>query len=169
MVQREAISQVNAGADILDVNVGLPDLNEIELLPKVVNAVAAVVDTPLSLDSKNPEALKAVLDEYQGKVIINSVSGEEKSLGEAIRAVGPRLKHVHTCENDRGAPGSGNVTWQQVADALAEINYRGPVVIESFTPEVKSIARAAAIWRSLAASSEDLAKDGLKFLKALLN
>ena len=94
---------------------------------------------------------------------------EEKSLGEAIRAVGPRLKHVHSCENDRGAPGSGNVTWQQVADALAEINYDGPVVIESFTPEVKSIARAAAIWRSLAPSSEDLAKDGLKFLKALLN
>lgn len=94
---------------------------------------------------------------------------EEKSLGDAIRAVGPRLQHVHSCENDRGAPGSGNVTWAQVAAALAEIGYDGPVVIESFTPEVKSIARAAAIWRTLAPSPEELATDGLKFLKDLLN
>ncbi len=94
---------------------------------------------------------------------------EEKSLGEAIRAVGPRLKHLHSCENDRGAPGSGNVTWNEVAEALKAINYDGPVVIESFTPEVKSIARAAAIWRQLAPSSESLAQDGLKFLKGLLN
>ena len=94
---------------------------------------------------------------------------EEKSLGAAIKAVGPRLKQVHTCENDRGAPGSGNVTWDEVANALEEIGYDGPVVIESFTPEVKSIARAAAIWRSLTPSPEDLAKDGLKFLKGLLS
>jgi len=94
---------------------------------------------------------------------------EEKSIGDAIRAVGPRLKHLHSCENDRGAPGSGNVTWDQVAQALKDINYDGPVVIESFTPEVKSIARAAAIWRQLASSPEALAGDGLKFLKGLLN
>lgn len=93
---------------------------------------------------------------------------EEKSLGEAIRAVGPRLKHVHSCENDRGAPGSGNVTWDEVAQALKDISYDGPVVIESFTPEVKSIARAAAIWRQLASSPEALAEEGLNFLKKLL-
>jgi D-psicose/D-tagatose/L-ribulose 3-epimerase len=93
---------------------------------------------------------------------------EEKSLGDAIRAVGPRLKQVHSCENDRGAPGSGNVTWDETAQALKDIDYEGPVVIESFTPEVKSIARAAAIWRQLAPSPEALAEDGLKFLKKLL-
>lgn len=93
---------------------------------------------------------------------------EEKSLGEAIRAVGPRLKHLHACENDRGAPGSGNVTWDQVAKALKDIHYNGPVVIESFTSKVKSIARAAAIWRSLAPSQDALAQDGLKFLRQLL-
>lgn len=93
---------------------------------------------------------------------------EEKSLGDAIRAVGPRLKHLHACENDRGAPGSGNVTWNEVAQALQDINYAGPVVIESFTPEVRSIARAAAIWRPLASSPDALARGGLMFLRQLL-
>lgn len=93
---------------------------------------------------------------------------EEKSLGAAIRAAGPRLHHVHTCENDRGAPGSGNVAWDEVAAALSDVGYDGPLVIESFTSKVKSIARAAAIWRSLAPTQDDLARDGLVFLKGLL-
>lgn len=93
---------------------------------------------------------------------------EEKSSGDAIRAVGKRLKHIHTCENDRGAPGSGQVAWKEVAKALKEIGYDGAAVIESFTPQVKSIARAAAIWRPLAPSSDTLATDGLKFLRELL-
>ena len=93
---------------------------------------------------------------------------EEKSLGNAIRAVGPRLHHVHACENDRGAPGSGNIAWDEVAKGLNDIGYDGPVVIESFTAKVKSIARAAAIWRSLAPSQDALAEDGLKFLRQLL-
>ena len=94
---------------------------------------------------------------------------EEKSLGNAIRAVGPRLHHVHACENDRGAPGTGNIPWDEVARALNEINYEGPVVIESFTAKVKSIARAAAIWRTLAPSQDALAEDGVRFLRQLLN
>jgi len=94
---------------------------------------------------------------------------EEKSLGNAIRAVGPRLYHVHACENDRGAPGTGNIPWHDVAKALSDINYDGPVVIESFTAKVKSIARAAAIWRALAPSQDALAEDGLRFLRQLLN
>jgi D-psicose/D-tagatose/L-ribulose 3-epimerase len=94
---------------------------------------------------------------------------EEKSLGNAIRAVGPRLKHLHSCENDRGAPGSGNVDWEDVKQAIKDIQYDGPVVIESFTPKVKSIARAAAIWRPLESSPDYLATNGLKFLKGLLS
>jgi D-psicose/D-tagatose/L-ribulose 3-epimerase len=93
---------------------------------------------------------------------------EEKSLGAAIRKVGKRLKHVHACENDRGAPGSGNVTWGEVAQALRDIHYDGPIVIESFTDKVKSIARAAAIWRPFERSQDALAENGLDFLKRLL-
>jgi D-psicose/D-tagatose/L-ribulose 3-epimerase len=90
---------------------------------------------------------------------------EERSVGAAIRSAGPRLKHLHACENDRGAPGSGHVQWDEVAQACRAIDYRGPAVIESFTAAVKSIARAAAIWRPLAASQDGLAQDGLRHLR----
>jgi D-psicose/D-tagatose/L-ribulose 3-epimerase len=93
---------------------------------------------------------------------------EEKSIGAAIRAAGARLRHFHSCENDRGAPGSGHVPWGEVAEALRAVNYDGPVVIESFTSKVKTIARAAAIWRSFAPTQDALAEDGLKFLRGLL-
>jgi D-psicose/D-tagatose/L-ribulose 3-epimerase len=93
---------------------------------------------------------------------------EERSIGEAIRAAGPRLRQVHTCENDRGAPGSGHVPWQEVADACQAIGFTGPYVIESFTSKVKTIARAAAIWRPLASSQDALAQEGLRFLRSLL-
>jgi D-psicose/D-tagatose/L-ribulose 3-epimerase len=93
---------------------------------------------------------------------------EEKSLGDAIRLTGSRLCHLHACENDRGAPGSGNVTWTEVKQALRDIGYDGPVVIESFTDKVKSIARAAAIWRAFEPSQDALAQNGVMFLKQLL-
>ena len=93
---------------------------------------------------------------------------EEQSLGDAIRLAGKRVQHVHACENDRGTPGSGHVPWNDVAAGLRDIGYDGPVVIESFTSKVKSIARAAAIWRPLAASQDALARDGLAFLRGLL-
>ena len=91
---------------------------------------------------------------------------EEQSIGDAIRAAGPRLKHLHTCENDRGTPGAGHVPWDEVAQACRDINYQGPCVIESFTRDVKSIARAAAIWRALAPTQDGLAQDGLRFLRS---
>jgi D-psicose/D-tagatose/L-ribulose 3-epimerase len=93
---------------------------------------------------------------------------EEKSIGDAIRAADYRLCHVHGCENDRGAPGSGNVDWDEVRQGLRDIGYDGPVVIESFTADVQSIAKAAAIWRKLAPTQDDLAADGLAFLRGLL-
>lgn len=92
---------------------------------------------------------------------------EERSLGEAIRRTGTRLRHLHACENDRGAPGSGHIPWQEVASALRAIGFAGPVVIESFTSQVQSIARAAAIWRALAPSQDALAAEGLRYLREL--
>jgi D-psicose/D-tagatose/L-ribulose 3-epimerase len=91
---------------------------------------------------------------------------EEQSIGAAIRLAGSRMKHLHACENDRGAPGSGHIPWGEVVDACRAINYQGPAVIESFTLAVKSIARAAAIWRPLAATQDGLAQDGLRFLRS---
>lgn len=76
----QAISQVKAGADILDVNVGLPEINEKEMMVRVVKELQAVVDVPLQIDSTDPEVLDAALRVYNGKPIVNSVNGEEKSL-----------------------------------------------------------------------------------------
>ena len=92
---------------------------------------------------------------------------EERSVGDAIRAAGKRLRHVHACENDRGAPGSGHVPWDEVAQACRDIGFNGPFVIESFTSQIKSIARAAAIWRTFADSQDDLARNGLAHLRTL--
>jgi len=90
---------------------------------------------------------------------------EEKSLYRAIKNVGSRLAHIHCCENDRGTPGTGNVDWDGVFRALKEIEYDGWIVIESFVPGVPEIARAAAIWRPLAASADAIAIEGLRFLR----
>lgn len=93
---------------------------------------------------------------------------EEKNSGDAIRAAGDRIFHFHACENDRGVPGTGQVHWGEVAHALKVVGYDGPVVIESFTSQVKEIARAVCIWREIAPSQDAIAEDGLMFLKQLL-
>ncbi len=134
----------------------LEPLNRFET--SFVNLASQAIEV---VDRVNHPACQIMLDTFHMNI-------EEKSAGAAIRAAGKRLKHVHACENDRGAPGSGNVAWNEIAQALKDIGYDGPVVIESFTSKVKSIARAAAIWRSLAPTQDDLARDGLAFLKKLL-
>jgi 5-methyltetrahydrofolate--homocysteine methyltransferase len=82
-----AIRQVSAGADILDVNVGVPDLDEVALLPEVVEIVASVVEVPLCIDSANPEALAAGLSVTPGKALVNSVNGEEAMLNVVLPIV----------------------------------------------------------------------------------
>lgn len=84
VVRAEAIAQVQAGADILDVNVGVAGLDEVRLLPEAVQAVSEVVDVPLCIDSGNPKALEAALRVCRGKALVNSVSGEERSLEEVL-------------------------------------------------------------------------------------
>ncbi|HKP15255.1 MAG TPA: sugar phosphate isomerase/epimerase [Gemmatimonadaceae bacterium] len=93
---------------------------------------------------------------------------EEKNVGDALRAAGPKLVHLQVAENDRGTPGTGSLPWNDVANALHEIGYRGRVVIETFSDRVEAIARAAAIWRPLAPDPDSLARDGLAFLRTLL-
>lgn len=90
---------------------------------------------------------------------------EEKSISTAIVTLGPHLRHVHTCENDRGTPGTGHVAWTELFDSLEQANYDGWLVIESFGFAIKEIAAAACIWRDLAPTAESIAFDGVKFLK----
>ena len=135
---------------------GIEPLNRFET--SFINIAPQVIEV---IDRVDHPACRVMLDTFHMNI-------EEKSLGDAIRAVGSRLCHLHACENDRGAPGSGNVTWIDVAGALKDIGYDGPVVIESFTDKVKTIARAAAIWRPFEASQDALAHNGVNFLKELL-
>ena len=83
-VCREAAAQVEAGADILDINVACSGVDEIAMLPKAVQKVMAAVDVPLCIDINNPGALKETLKIYRGKPIVNSVTGEESSLNEIL-------------------------------------------------------------------------------------
>lgn len=92
---------------------------------------------------------------------------EEKDSAEAVRQANNHLFHFHACENDRGTPGTGQVNWKGIFQALNEVSYAGDVVIESFTPEVKSIAAAVCIWREIAPDQDTLAREGLSFLRSL--
>jgi 5-methyltetrahydrofolate--homocysteine methyltransferase len=83
----EALAQVAAGADILDVNVGATGVDELDMLPRAVQAVAAAVDVPLCIDSRKIGALKAALAICPGRPIVNSVTGEEASLNEILPLV----------------------------------------------------------------------------------
>lgn len=83
----QGIEQVNAGADILDVNVGLPEIDEKEMMVKVVKGLQSVVDVPLQIDSTKPEVIEAALRIYNGKAIVNSVNGEESSLHSILPIV----------------------------------------------------------------------------------
>ena len=89
----KAVEQIKAGADILDVNVGLPEIDEKEMMIRTVKEIQSITDTPLQIDSTIPEVLDAALRVYNGKPIVNSVNGEEKSLETVL----PLVKKYGAC------------------------------------------------------------------------
>jgi len=105
IVRREAIEQVAAGADIIDVNVNAAGVDDIALLPEAVKVIMEAVDVPLCLDSPNTDAIEAALKVYKGKPLINSVSGEEQSLERVL----PLVKEhgaavIGLVQDDNGIP-----------------------------------------------------------------
>jgi len=93
---------------------------------------------------------------------------EEKDQAAAIRRAGKLLGHLHACGSDRGTPGNDHIDWKSIATALKRIGYKRDVVIESFTPDVQVIAKAASIWREMEANKNDIAIKGVKFLRKTL-
>ena len=83
----QALSQVEGGAEILDVNVGHPEIDEKKMMVRVLKAIQSVCDAPLQIDSTKPDVLEAGLRYYNGKPIVNSVNGEEKSLSSVLPLV----------------------------------------------------------------------------------
>jgi len=106
VVQAEALAQVQAGADVLDVNVGVPGVDEVSLLPRAVQAVMEVVDVPLCLDSHNVKALEAALKVYRGKPLVNSVNGEERSMSDLLPLIKERgAVVIGLTMDEKGIPG----------------------------------------------------------------
>src|SRR5574339_517295 len=89
-VKQLAQRQVAWGAEVLDVNVGHPQIDEVAIMPKVVEAVVSVVDVPLCIDSNEPKILEAGLRVSPGKPLVNSVNGEEKQLASVLPIVKER-------------------------------------------------------------------------------
>ena len=118
------------------------------------------------------QALKLVKDVGSKAVKIHldtfHMNIEQKNQGDSIRKAGKLLAHFHACGSDRGTPGNDHIKWKPIAKALKQINYQGDVVIESFTTDVKVIARAAAIWRRMEPTRNEIATKGIKFLKKVL-
>jgi D-psicose/D-tagatose/L-ribulose 3-epimerase len=106
-------------------------------------------------------ALKLHLDTFHANI-------EEKHQDEAIRRAGKHLGHIHACGADRGTPGNDHIDWKRIAAALKAVGYQGDVAVESVTLDVPRIARCAGIWRRMEKTRDEIAVDGLKFLKKTL-
>jgi D-psicose/D-tagatose/L-ribulose 3-epimerase len=117
------------------------------------------VDQALKLaKAVNSKAIRLHLDTFHMNI-------EEKNQAAAIKKAGKLLGHFHACGTDRGTPGNDSLDWKPIVAALKSIKYSGDVVIESFTTDVKVIARAAAIWRRMEPTRDEIAVAGLKNLK----
>lgn len=134
---------------------GIETLNRFEshFLNTVEDALRFIAD----VDMRN---VKVHLDTFH-------LIREETDLVGAFDQCGPDLAYIHACENQRGIPGTGMVPWLEVFQALKRIDYQGCVTIESFDPEMVNIAKLCCIWRRLADSPEQLATEGLQYLKKI--
>jgi D-psicose/D-tagatose/L-ribulose 3-epimerase len=152
----EGMRAIEGSARAGGVTIGVEPLNRFE-----TDMINLTEQATALIDEVGSPVYKVHIDTFHANI-------EEKSIPAAIRRLGKgRLCHFHGCENDRGAPGTGHQDWAGMRDALRDIEYRGPVVIESFTPGAVEIAKAASIWRPLAVSQDELAERGLAFFRKL--
>ena len=149
----EAYQELGPTLDQYGVTVAIEPLNRFETY--FLNTAA---DARALAEAIGHPRVGVLLDTFHANI-------EEKSIPDGYRTVGSYLKHVHTCENDRGTPGSGHVDWPGVFAALKEVGYDGWLTIESFGFSLGELSAAASIWRDLAPTPETIAFEGVKFLK----
>ena len=135
------------------VHIAIEPLNRFEtyFLNTAVDAAA------LCRDIGNP-SIGVLFDTFHANI-------EEKDPAAACLALGSSLKHFHASENDRGIPGTGHVDWPAIFQTLGTMGYDGWITIESFGFSLGELSAAASIWRDLAPRAEDIAFEGVKFLK----
>lgn len=150
----ESMRAVAEHAGKVGVTLGVECLNRFETY--LLNSHA---DSAKFAREVNHPNCKAMYDTFHANI-------EEKSIPDAIRACADVLCHVHISENDRSTPGKGNIRWGQNFDTLKEVGYDGWLMIEAFGLALPEIAAATKIWRKMYESEQQLATDGLAFMKA---
>lgn len=147
----DALREVAEFAAPLGVTIGLEPVNRYETY--LINTCEQALELKRLIDHKN---VMIHLDSYHMNV-------EEKSFYEATKLAGKHLIHYHFCENDRGIPGTGNVDWDGIFKALAEINYQGYAALESFVDITNNMNTW--VWRKLAPDGDTLLREGSTFLR----
>jgi D-psicose/D-tagatose/L-ribulose 3-epimerase len=137
--------------------IALEPLNRFE--SDLVNTADDVMRLVTDIEHENA---KVLLDGFHMTI-------EEKDIRKAINTVGDKLIHVQVSENHRGIPGTGLTPWNEFKLGLEDIGYKGAMVIESFTPEIKELAGAVCIWKNLAEDQDEFASQGIQFLKETFN
>ena len=153
VVVADGLRRVARHAKSLGVRIGLEPVNRYET--HLVNLAEQALDL---IERIGEENVFLHLDTYHMNI-------EEKGFAEPILNAGRRLAYIHLSESDRGVPGTGNVVWDDVFRALAEIDYDGDLVLESFVAVNPDIARATCMWRQVAPDSGTLIREGKAFLQ----
>ena len=117
-----------------------------------------VADTKAFVKMVDHPNMKMLYDTHHSHI-------EEKSISAALQSCASILGHFHIAENDRGTPGKGQVNWVETFKLLKEIKYDQWLVIESFSADVPDFAAGINVWRNYASSREEIAEDGLQFIK----
>ena len=149
----ESMREVAEHAGEAGVMLGLEALNRFEIY--LLNSQEDAVRFAREVQHAN---CRVMYDTFHANI-------EEKNVGQAIRACGEMLCHVHISENDRSTPGRGAVRWSETFDALRAIGYQGWMTVEAFGLALPELAAATKIWRRMFDSEEQLARDGLAFIR----
>jgi len=140
-------------ADKAKIDMAIEPLNRFETY--VVNTIGDAAKLCKAVDHPR---LKVQVDTFHANI-------EEKHTAAAIRACGSLVGHFHASESDRGVPGTGQVRWKEAFAALKDVGYDRWVTIESFATGIVDLCAAACIWRPIYESADNLAKQGLAFLR----
>jgi len=142
-------------AETLGMTLGLEPCNRYET--HLINTAGHAVDMIQRIGAAN---VMVHLDTYHMNI-------EEKGFRTAIQHCGNHLQYIHLSESDRGVPGTGTVDFEEIISALAEIDFQGDMVIESFVNIAPEIARALLVWRPVARDADEVLSDGATYVRDL--
>lgn len=157
LIVQQVFTEVAAYAKERNINMGIEPINRYESY--VFTAADEVLKMIKNIGTTN---IGLHLDTFHMNI-------EESNFYDPIIRAGNNLNHLHITESDRGMTGEGNVHWDDLFKALAEINYQGPLVLENFSSEITELIGPTSLWRPSKYNSEDLAKGSLLFMKKMVS